>query len=551
MRFRFNLNRKNGPASFIGKIANSLFFAVFFAMGCLFLWLLGSTVIENAKPYFWPTTPARILSSKIVSDKDSHQLDVRYEYSWQGQVYQSDRPSTEKLEYDHYDTAATALAKYAAGSEVTCRVDPRNPREAILEPQGLWIGLFLLIPLVFIGVGGIGIYSTWTADSATVSRPAVIDNKKVPWLFGGIFTLIGIGTFIALTIPMWSKAIASTQWIETPCVILSSGVKSHSGSKGTTYSVSIEYRYSFNGRDYRSDRYNPVPGSSSGYDGKKDIVNRYPQGSTQVCYVNPKNPQEALLKRGFSWGLLLGLFPLPFFVVGVAILISGLRAKSEAPRASTATFEPRAAPPQTGRLRAKESPFTRVFVMLFIALFWNGIVSVFLFEVFGGFQRGKPDWGLTLFMVPFVVVGLGLIGNVIWSALALANPRIQLSVENSEPLEPGGTLKVSWQMNGATRRLERLVIYLEGREEATYRRGTNTTTDTDVFFRQSLADVTGSWMDFQEGNGSLILPSHLMPSFETSHNRIAWSCKAWGKISNWPDVNEEFEITLNPPSRPT
>lgn len=550
MRFRFNLNQRNGPTSITGKFGISIFFAVFLGMGCFFLWLITSTVIDNTKPYFWPTTPARILASKIVSDQESHQITARYEYAWQGQTYQSDRPSTGKLEYDHYDTAAKALAKYAAGSEVTCRVNPKNPREAILEPQDLWMAGFILLPLIFIAVGAIGLYSTWTADSATVSRRATTDGKTVPWLFGGIFTLIGIGTFIFLSIPMWSKAIASTQWIETPCVILSSRVKTHSGSESTTYSVAIDYRYTFNGQEYRSDRYNPVPGSSSGYDGKKDIVNRYPKGSTQVCYVNPKNPQEALLQRGFSWGLLLGLFPLPFFAVGVAVLIGGFRFKSETSRASSTQFEPRIAHSPTGRLRAKDSPVTRMLVMLFIALFWNGIVSLFVSEAIQGFQRGRPDWFLALFMVPFVLVGLGLIASVIWSTLALTNPRIQLSVENSEPLEPGGTLQISWQTKGAARRLERLVIYLEGREEATYRRGTNTVTDTHVFFRQSLADLTGSWMDFQEGNGSLVLPANVMPSFNAPGNRIIWSGKAWGQISRWPDVNEEFEITLHPPSRP-
>ena len=58
-------------------------------------------------------------------------------------------------------------------------------------------------------------------------------------------------------------------------------------------------------------------------------------------------------------------------------------------------------------------------------------------------------------------------------------------------------------------------------------------------------------MDFQEGNGALVLPTNLLPSFQASNNRIIWSCKAWGKIPNWPDVNEEFEITLNPSSRPS
>gem|GEM_PF-2716050 len=59
----------------------------------------------------------------------------------------------------------------------------------------------------------------------------------------------------------------------------------------------------------------------------------------------------------------------------------------------------------------------RVFCAIFLivelvaTLFWNGIVAVFLFQVLGGFHRGRPEWFLTIFLIPFLLVGLALIAD--------------------------------------------------------------------------------------------------------------------------------------------
>ncbi len=63
--------------------------------------------------------------------------------------------------------------------------------------------------------------------------------------------------------------------------------------------------------------------------------------------------------------------------------------------------------------------------MILIAAFWNGIVSVFLWQIVLSFRRGDPEWFLCLFMTPFVLVGLGLMAGVVYFLLALANPRPQ------------------------------------------------------------------------------------------------------------------------------
>ncbi len=47
-------------------------------------------------------------------------------------------------------------------------------------------------------------------------------------------------------------------------------------------------------------------------------------------------------------------------------------------------------------------------VLLFMNAFWNGIVSVFLMQLFGGDDalQGGEWWGLFVFLIPFTVIGL-------------------------------------------------------------------------------------------------------------------------------------------------
>ena len=49
--------------------------------------------------------------------------------------------------------------------------------------------------------------------------------------------------------------------------------------------------------------------------------------------------------------------------------------------------------------------------LLFVNLFWNGIVSVFIFALFSGdvdAPQGMSWWGMFVFLIPFEIIGLGM-----------------------------------------------------------------------------------------------------------------------------------------------
>src|SRR5207245_2713015 len=111
---------------------------------------------------------------------------------------------------------------------------------------------------------------------------------------------------------------------------------------------------------------------------------------------------------------------------------------------------------------ARVSPFGKVLGGLAVGLFWNGIVSVFVVQVVSGWRHGRGELFLTLFMIPFLLVGVAIIAFVIYSFVGLFSPRIKLTVSAPSVL-PGATIRINWTMDGQVRKVPRLRIYLEGR----------------------------------------------------------------------------------------
>ena len=133
---------------------------------------------------------------------------------------------------------------------------------------------------------------------------------------------------------------------------------------------------------------------------------------------------------------------------------------------------------------------------------------------------------------------------VFYFLLAMSNPRASLT------LTPGGlalgtTAKLEWTLSGSTDRISRLEIWLEGREAATYRVGTNTRTDHNTFERIAILD-TESHADMRMGEAEVPVPEFSVHSFDAPNNKIQWYLKVKGDIKKWPDVSNEFAVSVLP-----
>ena len=102
-------------------------------------------------------------------------------------------------------------------------------------------------------------------------------------------------------------------WRETPCVMVHSSVIEDAMDSGL-YTIMVSYEYDFAGQSCSSERYSFSPSSaSSGKRGKKRIARRLAPGTRARCFVDPANPQDAVINRGVTWDMIVwGLFGIVF-----------------------------------------------------------------------------------------------------------------------------------------------------------------------------------------------------------------------------------------------
>lgn len=549
---------------FVAKGCATLFFSVFGLAGLLAFGGMVMGIWRTAQPYFWKETPCTIVESRRATDtleptaKSDDPFVVRYRYEAEGKTRESNK-LTIAMESTNAKDVEKLLFKYTAGDQAVCYVNPSDPEKAILQRGSLWSAFFILIPFVFMGVGAGGIIGIWRGKQVQQALERKTNSKTAGTVaalfFFGLFTLVGgILTVVIVGRPVM-KYFGAKNWPETPCEIVSSSVRSHSSSKGgTTYSVDITYRYKVRGRETQSETYSIMSGSSSGRASKERVVAQYPVGSQAVCYVNPEDPTDALLSRELTPWLLIGLIPGLFLVVGVVGLVSTARSslrgflnRSGTPIlpgvSSTVISSPLpafSAGPQV--LNPQYSPLAKLGGAIFIALFWNGIVGVFVSFAVGSIVERKPEWFLIIFLIPFVLIGLLLIGMVISTFLNLFNPRVRLTV-NSRTLPLGGRLDASWLFTSSASRIQRFKLTLEGREETTHGSGKNRRTERKVFATLPLIDTTDP-RQIAEGRASVEVPDDQKHSEDEGYRKIIWALKASGEIPRYPDFEEEYEVAV-------
>jgi hypothetical protein len=519
-------------------------------MGLVFTVLVVRSCYETVRPYFWERTDCVIESSAAVEKGSSFEFSVRYTYRVNGRTHAGTRLTAGISSSMNGEKAQRAAQRYAAGTRATCYVNSSSPGESALERGPLWSLLIVLFPLVFVTIGVGGIIATWRAKPFA-ARPASVRFRSAGGgavglrIFGLVFMSVGGGLVYALAIHPTVKEFSAARWPQVPCEIISSSVASHRGSKGgSTYSVEIRYRYEFAGHPCTGTRYNFDTGDSSSRGWREDAAAKFPPKLKTLCYVNPDDPIEAVLSVKPSPDRWFGLIPGLFLIVGLIIFFKA-PAMANRRRISRTGLPSDGLPrlpidPVTGEveLRPATSPMTGCIVIGIFALVWNGIVWAFMLNAPHG------ELGPRIFLGLFALIGLAIAAGAFYSFLALFNPRPVLTASaGAVPL--GGTLAVRWRFTGNVRRLVRLTITLEAREEATYRRGTSTTTDKNVFAVIPLLD-TSDRAQIAGGGAKVILPRELVPTFLAPNNRIVWTLRLAGDIPKWPDVSAEFPITVLP-----
>ncbi len=291
------------------------------------------------------------------------------------------------------------------------------------KPQSLWRLIGLVFGLGF-GAGGVAIGSLWLSSTKDYLR--------------------------------------SCTWEQVDAQVFKSEVAT--SESGDSWQVKVAYAYRFQGRNLEGDRFDF--GSDSTNIGKtkmEEAAASYPTGSSVMIWVNPEEPEESVLVRKLSYQVWVDLAgSVPFLLVGICgfgyFLLSGrIWEKSRELRGDLMKSAPARIREAMGAEQLdwdQRLIFTEAarkyegLGFLAAALFWNGIVLVFLIGMVEMLSSGDGlGYFLALFLIPFVLIGGWLFRMSLRSLFGKEPPAWVIwidGVELGSNGDQGGHVTLAW-----------------------------------------------------------------------------------------------------------
>ncbi len=357
--------------------------------------------------------------------------------------------------------------------------------------------------------------------------------------FGLLFLVFGVfATFDSFT-----RSIALTRRAEAfvagECTITRHEVASGVDSDGDrTFRPVVHYTLVVDGVAHAGKRIGFSSTSSSARSYAEDVLAGYPVGTRWPCWHDPGAPADVVLDRSTTQVSAFALIPLAFALFGLAVLINAFTRK-RAPRHGLAVREPRG-PGESGPLvlsTRREETFDLLISAGFALPFGvAGVASI-------GMAWTSPSLELGFAALMFGAAGLGLNIWFLRRLLRTLGPRAWLSL--AEPtVRLGESVALKYALRGPRLAL-RGQLALVGLEETRYTRGTREVTDTHEFHRSTLVELDART---RAGAVTVTVPRRSMHSLYAEHNRIVWVIAVQAHVGPewWPDVDEQYEIAVEP-----
>lgn len=193
------------------------------------------------------------------------------------------------------------------------------------------------------------------------------------------------------------------------------------------------------------------------------------------------------------------------------------------------------------------SPRWLVFAgVLFITLFWNGILSVFYMDHYYDLVTGADtEWiGLSFLNFLFLPIGLLFVAGTIKTFLMLFSPRPVLTV-NQVIIPLGHQLQINWNFKQRIDSLKSFCLKLNAVESSTDSQSDSNDTKKFSFYEEKLFE-SDQPQEIQQGQREITIPENLMHSFESEYNRIQWRIVAEGEVRFLPNFKDQFVIIVLP-----
>jgi hypothetical protein len=304
---------------------------VFLGMGLFLLGLLGSSFVEALHLRLQPGIPFQVAGTEIVTadlGRSGFDLVIRFREPGRSELGRAE------LHAADYRDLVVAQRSLAPGATVIGRRLPADhpARLDLVEPgfNTLLALPLLALPLAFASAGGWMIWGSWTGRI----RPEAQKKETSPYVTLGAGVLfMAMGTLIVallVVIPVVHQ-LRSRDWVATRAVVeMSRSVVSRGSKGGRSWHPEVLYRYEYGGLSRRSSQIRFSGGGSRS--GTGSFLARHPSGAKVTCWVNPRDPDEAVLERGSSWIQAIGLLFLLFPVAGAYLLRAGWRALRQSRR---------------------------------------------------------------------------------------------------------------------------------------------------------------------------------------------------------------------------
>lgn len=537
-----------------------------FVIGSLALgWFLGCETWAEWRASRWPKVPCEILKSEVEhytggSGKVYFRARIVYRYEARGHVYTSDQIRAKGVS-GHSEFAANQrlINRFPLGSKSECHVNPRDLTEAVLAPRpDYFLPFIAVLPMFIWAVYEHVAIGEWFARGRErekgTRRPLSELRPRRRWVghfLLGVVSMAFSGTLIGFLVAYpWWRAKHAEDWVATPCRIVESRVETEAHHQGWSFKAKLSFSYTVNGRQYISEEPDFSQEMDTSYADTEALVDAFPAGSTNTCYINPVKPDEAVLRRTWRVNWFLTLFMLAWFGLGCFFTSSALFIRLR-PLQSALPWETRRGYALAARPAANLDPAQNALLMFVLCVVGGSICALLALWLGWGVVRSLARGGFVLLPACYAIVSaIGVWQSIRYGRRFLHNARNPSPKLRLRPsvLLPGQKFHVEWVWSKSARPFR---LWLSGREEAYVVNTTFTIHGASkeeklqkaTFAERLLADIP----DQTAGSREFILPHDVMPSFEGNQARIVWNLRVEVSAADKASCHEHKVLIRTPP----
>jgi hypothetical protein len=373
-----------------------------------------------------------------------------------------------------------------------------------------------------------------------------VQRKETMRIFIAMFTLIPL-IFMGVGIGgVWHQHQKITGFLPVRATVISAEVRSHTSSKGSTsYSPKVEYTYEVSGRTFTSDETLPLNVSSS-RSWAEEIVARHRPGRMVEAYFNPADPADAFLVKHYSFfPYFFILFPLIFLAVAAGVGF-GMKSRTIPPPAAQVDgwFE----------VKPSSSLAARGRLWLAVAGAWLGVCALVCGHYFVVAARPYEMFA----SLAYGVVGCVPLGMAIYFILLSRRVADARAFVNIPRFLLGGNITVLVRQPVlADLEVKEMRISLVCRETHKTQSGGKSSISTRDCFREDavvMQNQRARPREILSATHEMQFPSNHQPttwSGEKGYPRYDWLIEVKADIPNSPDYLGKFPIIVVSPAIPS